>query len=295
MKNLRPYMMPVAMILGAIFYSFFDELAFFTPYIVFVMLFFTHCRLNFQTIKLEQMHIWLIIIQLFGSVIVYMILKPFNIYVAQGAFICVLAPTATAAPVITGILKGNIASVSAYSLLSNLTVSIVAPVIFTLIGNYSHLSFFESFLSILKPVFLLLFSPLAFAFLIQKYASSLAFKIGSYSGVSFYLWTIALCIVTGKTVQFIHNQGSSSYATEVIIALVSLIICVSQFLIGRKIGKLYNNTVAGGQGLGQKNTVLAIWMAQMYLHPIAAIGPGAYVLWQNLVNSYQIWLKRRNL
>jgi BASS family bile acid:Na+ symporter len=74
-----------------------------------------------------------------------------------------------------------------------------------------------------------------------------------------------------------------------------LIVCISQFLIGRSIGKQYNDTVASGQGLGQKNTILAIWMAQMYLNPIASIGPGSYVLWQNIINSYQVWLKRKTL
>jgi len=47
--------------------------------------------------------------------------------------------------------------------------------------------------------------------------------------------------------------------------------------------------------LGQKNTILAIWMAQMYLNPISSIAPGAYVLWQNIINSYQVWLHRKNL
>lgn len=82
---------------------------------------------------------------------------------------------------------------------------------------------------------------------------------------------------------------------EIAVAVSALVVCVSQFLIGRGIGKQYDDTIAGGQGLGQKNTILAIWMAQMYLNPIASIGPGAYVLWQNLVNSYQVWRKRKTL
>jgi len=36
-----------------------------------------------------------------------------------------------------------------------------------------------------------------------------------------------------------------------------LVICVSQFLTGRRVGRMYDDTVAGGQGQGQKNTVLA--------------------------------------
>ena len=43
--------------------------------------------------------------------------------------------------------------------------------------------------------------------------------------------------------------------------------------------------------MGQKNTILAIWMSQAYLNPIASVGPASYVLWQNIINSYQIALK----
>ncbi|MEO4837844.1 transporter, partial [Bacteroides uniformis] len=42
------------------------------------------------------------------------------------------------------------------------------------------------------------------------------------------------------------------------------------------------------------NTVLAIWMAYTYLNPLSSVGPGSYVLWQNLFNSYQLWKKRRD-
>ena len=45
--------------------------------------------------------------------------------------------------------------------------------------------------------------------------------------------------------------------------------------------------------MGQKNTILAIWMAQTYLNPLSSIVPAAYVLWQNLINSYQLWRKQR--
>ncbi len=34
-------------------------------------------------------------------------------------------------------------------------------------------------------------------------------------------------------------------------------------------------------------------MAQTYLLPIASVGPAAYVVWQNFVNSYQIYKKDR--
>jgi len=46
--------------------------------------------------------------------------------------------------------------------------------------------------------------------------------------------------------------------------------------------------------LGQKNTVLAIWMAVTYLNPLSSVGPGSYVVWQNIINSWQLWKKRKN-
>ena len=58
--------------------------------------------------------------------------------------------------------------------------------------------------------------------------------------------------------------------------------------MGRKVGAHFRDKVTGGQSLGQKNTVLAIWLALTYLDPIASIAPAAYVAWHNIVNSYQI-------
>ena len=67
-----------------------------------------------------------------------------------------------------------------------------------------------------------------------------------------------------------------------------------QFITGRRIGRRFRDKVAGAQGLGQKNTILAIWMAQTYLNPISSVAPAFYVVWQNIVNSYQLWLRRRD-
>lgn len=288
-------MMPIAMSLGAIFYTFFGYLSFLTPYLIFLMLFFTYCHLELNQIKFSKLHLWLILIQIVGSITVFLLLLPINKVLAQGAMICVLMPTATSAPVITGMLQGNVASLSAYSLISNLTVALLAPIIFSLVGKYTEMSFFESFVAIGQRVFTLLFLPFILAILLRKIAPQLTIRVGNFKSLSFYLWTFALSIVTGKTVQFIMLQEEKNYNMVIIIAGVALIICLAQFMTGRGIGKKYNDTVAGGQGLGQKNTILAIWMAQMYLNPMASIGPGSYVLWQNIVNSYQVWRKRKLL
>lgn len=62
-----------------------------------------------------------------------------------------------------------------------------------------------------------------------------------------------------------------------------------QFYFGRRIGRRYGDTITAGQSLGQKNTVLAIWMGYTFFTPVTAIAGGFYSIWHNLVNSYQLY------
>ena len=293
MYRLKPYMMPIAMTFGIMFYKLFDSFAFITPYLIFIMLFLTYNNLSFKNLRITSLHLILILIQIFSCLIIYFLLDNFNHVLAQSALICILAPTATAAPVIARMLGGNIASLASYSLLSNFSVAILSPFIFSYIGIHQETSFIQSFLLIFSQISPLLIAPFIATLIIRKLFPSIQKKLQSLTDISFYLWVLALSIVTGKTVSFILNQDSSGYTIEILIASCSLILCIGQFVIGRRIGRYFNDTITGGQGLGQKNTILAIWMAQVYLNPISSLGPGAYILWQNVVNSYQIWHRKQ--
>ena len=37
--------------------------------------------------------------------------------------------------------------------------------------------------------------------------------------------------------------------------------------------------------------VFGIWVTSTYLSPAASIAPGCYMLWQNVVNSWQIYYR----
>ena len=112
-----------------------------------------------------------------------------------------------------------------------------------------------------------------------------------------------------------HNVLSA-----VVICISALVACLLQFVIGRELGyhfpasshgKDYQDVVinpatapktpsgisriTAGQALGQKNTTLAIWMAQTYLFPLAALGPAAYMIIQNLFNARQLRAAARGL
>ena len=50
------------------------------------------------------------------------------------------------------------------------------------------------------------------------------------------------------------------------------------------------SSITAGQAFGQKNTSLGVWIAQMYLDPLSALGAAAYIIWQNLFNSVQLFV-----
>lgn len=286
-------MLPLAMLSGAFFYEFFQQLAFLTPYLIFSMLFITYCKLSFRDLKFRPLHLWLLVIQIVGSLLVYGVLVWFDPIVAEGCLICVLAPTATAAAVITGMLGGSVATLAAYTLISSLAVAVASPLIFTLLGEHAEMTFWDSVIHICKQVMPLLVLPCLSALLLEKVLPVVHRQLKKLQILSFYLWALGLTIVTGKTVYFIANQQGVNLTEEWWMAALALVICVVQFGLGRFIGRHYGDPVAGGQGLGQKNTILAIWMAQVYLNPLSSIAPASYVLWQNVINSFQLWMKNK--
>lgn len=286
-------MLPLAMLSGAFFYEFFQMLAFLTPYLIFSMLFITYCKLSFRDLKFSSLHLWLLVIQIVGCLVVYYALVWFDPVVAEGCLICVLAPTATAAAVITGMLGGSVACLAAYTLISSLAVAVASPLIFTMLGEHAELTFWDSVFYICKQVMPLLVLPCVTALLLEKVLPAVHRQLKKLQILSFYLWALGLTIVTGKTVYFIVNQEGTDVAEEWWMAALALVICVVQFILGRFIGRHYGDPVSGGQGLGQKNTILAIWMAQVYMNPLSSIAPASYVLWQNIINSYQLWKKRK--
>lgn len=294
LQIIKSYMMPIAMLIGFIFYKQFSQLAFLTPFLIGIMLFITYANIAFDKIRFSKFHYILLGIQLLGSTLIYCVLLPLNETLAQGAMICVLAPTATAAPVIAGMLGGDVESLTAYSLLCNLAIAFFAPICFALTGNVDAASFWHSVILIGEKVFALLLLPFILAYLLHRFLPKVHRQLKALKIISFYLWSFSLVIITGKTVHFVLEQATS-YLLEIAIASAAFIICLSQFILGRYIGSKYGNTISGGQALGQKNTILAIWMAQTYLNPIASVAPGAYVLWQNMVNSFQVWRVRKTL
>lgn len=313
LRFLKTYALFLSMMFGIVAHSIFTDISFvtkyfmdeplrditfITKYMLFVMLLVTYCKVSPRQMKPERLHYWLAALQLGGCFLFYALLYHLNEFAAEGALICILTPTATSAPVITGLLGGSVACLATYSIASNLAIAVIAPLIFSLLGAHgaaaeADLTFVQAFLIICQKVVPLALFPFFIAILLKRFLPSIHEYIRTRQGISFWLWVLALTLLMARTTNDLLQMDPSLQKSAFVVASVALAVCLLQFIVGRRVGRRFDNTVAGGQALGQKNTILAIWMAQTFFNPLVAIAPASYVLWQNLVNSYQMWKHNR--
>lgn len=179
-----------------------------------------------------------------------------------------------------------------YTFVSNLITALLIPICFPLIDKAADIHFFEAFTLILYKVFTVLVVPMILAYLVKHHAKRLCQRITSAKDLSYYLWGCSLLIVSGTTMKNILH-ANTTITFLLVIAVCSLLLCLFQFACGRVIGSRFGQTVNAGQALGQKNTAFAIWIACAYLTPLSSVGPGCYILWQNIINSWEIWDAQR--
>jgi BASS family bile acid:Na+ symporter len=259
-----------------------------TPVLIAAMLFITFCRVDIRQMRLEWSHLWMLLIQFVGAAVVYYAVTPLlGQEVGQGAMICVMAPIAMAAVVIGGMLGGNVTMMVTYSLACNLVTALIAPYMLHAFGNGDC-----TFAQIISRVAPTLIAPFVVAQLCRWLLPKVAAWFAAHSSISFYLWLISLILVMGRTTLFILNADADPMV-EVELALVALVLCFVQFKTGRFLGRYTGDVVATTQSVGQKNTIFAIWLSLNFLNPIASIAPTAYIVWQNLANSWQMWKHER--
>lgn len=309
MRFLKDWTLPIAMAAGAGGYFLFHYAGFLaplkpavwvavdilTPSLIFIQLFLTFCKIDLKDLRLTKWH-WIILAFQAVSALVMaavLILVPMNeVYreIFEGAMVCLICPTATAAAVVTDKLGGSAARITLYNLMSNILTAVFVPVVFPLIEVHSEMGFFPAFLKILSKVFPLLICPFLLAVLLKYIWPKAHDFFKARAGIAFYLWAVALALAIGQTVRSMHNSTAPA-AVLWMIAGAALLTCIVQFWFGKRTGKALGDTITAGQALGQKNSVLAIWMAYTYLNPVSSLAPGTYAVWQNIFNSWQLWRK----
>lgn len=288
-QTFRSISMPIGMVVGALFCRkivWIDTAlnGVLTPIFIFSMLFITFCCVDARKIRFSWMYVWMLLFQVVASFALYYLFAMIDVVVAQGAMICALAPVAMAAVVIGGMLGAKLENMVAYSLLCNVVIALYAPLLLHSFGNGEC-----TMMQILQRVAPLLIAPFVAGQFCRFALPKAGAWISNHRQLSFYIWLVSLVVIVGRTTCFIIDHKEANRQVEIMLAIVAFVICLLQFGVGRWIGRRYGDTVAGGQSLGQKNTVLAVWLSQAFLDPVSSVAPTAYIVWQNIVNSYQLW------
>lgn len=306
-RLLKDWTLPVAIATGCVVYMIFalvPQLDTFAtcaapvfdallPMFMFLVLFVTFCKVDFRRLRPVAWHWWLGAFQVFGvgvvmAAVIAFSLKGYRLILAEALLTCIISPCASAAPVVTQKLGGNLEEMTTYTFISNFITALMIPVCFPLLDGGREMHFLAAFSLILYKVFTVLVVPMLLAYVVKHHAKRLCQRIVSVKDLSYYLWGCSLLIVSGTTMKNIFH-ADTTLRFLLLIAAGSLLLCIFQFSCGRTIGRRFGETVNAGQGLGQKNTAFAIWIACTYLSPLSAVGPGCYILWQNIINSIEIW------
>ena len=342
MKDIKSFLdrnaLSLAMLVGVVGFPVFRHLTWMLPPLIFLMLFFTFCKINPLDLRLRTWHCVVLATQLILGIGIYYgllaigneVIERFGdkvigindiAIISQGLMLCILMPTATAAPIIAGKLGGSIQNLTSFTLLSNIATAIIVPLFFPMVNPSAGIEFATAFWMILKKISPLLLGPFFAAWLLRigynfyqrKKGSDKTFTLSKkWATMPFYVWVMTLIVLMADlTYTLIHQEYS--YWTIGILCVGSIATCLLQFGLGRWIGLRFPATTKGedyrdvlinpeaanysmeqvsritaGQAFGQKNTTLAIWMAQAYLVPVASMAPAAYIIWQNLFNSIQL-------
>lgn len=291
----RSLILPLAVLFGFLCHQWCTTLVIFVPYLIFTILLLNFTAVEIRKLRLLHMtgmNIALLLFQIVVSLGGYLLTKVLggDEIIAQGILIAIICPVAASSVVISCYLGANRETVTAHVILGNLMVAIVAPIFFSFIGVQQQMPFLESFWLILKRVSPIIAFPFFLALGLQMWIPAANAFINRFKGYSLYIWALALAITLGQTINFIFVHGGENRQSIIILGIVSVLICAVQFGVGKLIGHKYGDTVAGGQMLGQKNSALGIWMANIYLFPLASVSIALYSIWQNLFNSWQMYM-----
>lgn len=266
------------------------------PVLLFLMLFVAFCKIKPTDLKPHRWHLWLLLTQclLFAAACAALWLYPSTglRVIIEGFMLAIICPTATACAVVTQKLGGDSAATTSYTIIINMVVALLCPLLLPVAHPQEGLTFFPAFMVIIHKVFPLLIVPLFLAWFVRYLMPSFHKRIVATKDLAFYMWAVSLAIAIAVTCKALAHSHESMWNVGGI-AVVTLVACLFQFSFGKWIGAHYGKKMEAGQALGQKNTVFIIWLGYTFLSPITAAAGGFYSVWHNLVNSWQLYKKRK--
>lgn len=299
-----------SLIVGIVVYLLFSEITFLQPVgdfmgpklvscmpvVIFFILYITFCKIQLKELRPHTWHFILQLIRTALSALMVLLTALAPNYelrlLCEGLFVCFVCPTAAAAPVIVDKLGGKMESMTVYILIANCFTVVIIPMFFPMVERGANITFMLAFVLVLKRVFTVLIVPLILALLTRRFLPRVVEWIRSKHNLAFYLWAFNLSIVMGLANKTLFHATVST-SILLLMCVLPLFVCLFQFGLGKAVGHHFGDSITAGQALGQKNTVVGIWLTISFLNPYAAIAPCAYVIWQNIVNAVQLYYKEK--
>lgn len=215
------------------------------------------------------------------------LLRPLDEQLAQVAFFTAITPTATAAPVIVGLIGGNITYAVTTFILSGISISLLLPFLIPLVMHSGTIPF-QLIYDVFLRIGLVMFMPLIVALLLRAMMPSQAKVLAKRLGpTSFYAWIIVVILITANARAFLDQLPDIPWITLIATLLIAGVLCLTNFVAGYLLGGKFR--LECSQCLGQKNNSYTVYLALTYANPLVALGPTFYVFYHNTWNAIQLF------
>ena len=286
---LRPAMIVIPLVLGI----FFPQAAVLKPLIrwgMIAMLFMVYLQLDLRELKPRLAHWTILAANLGVGIAGYLVFKALGQReLAWAAFFTGITPTATAAPVIMNFLNGRVGFVVSGLVITNVGISLaLLPLIPAVTGNMS----WAFALDVFKNLVVIMVLPCVAALIVRKFRPEATAWPKKFKMLSLSIWSLLLFIISAGASQFLRSNAQVSPFVVVEIAGIAALICAVNFTLGYWIVPR-DLRREGSQTLGQKNTMLTLYLAMTFASPLAALGPTFYVICHNTWNACQLFMYDR--
>ena len=271
-------------IFAGVLFPFNHAYAYLIKYLLMVMLFFSFLQMEIKREDFKSSHLTILIINVLVPIIIYFILRPLNLELAQIIFITAIAPTAIATPVIVKLLKGRMEYTVVSILITNFSVAFLLPFLLPIVMNHTS---DITVMAVMKPVATVFLVPYLLAMILKRVSLKTGKKLAGFGKYLFYILVININLGTANASHYIREEMGFGHLVIYQIAAASLLLCILYFNLGKRIVPASLKT-EGSQSLGQKNNGFTLWVALTFMSPLAAVGPVFYILFQNLYISWKI-------
>ena len=224
------------------------ELSFLIRYNLIAMMFFAFLDFEIRRNLFRWIHARIFLANCIMGFLAFFIVQLFSPSLAPVAFITGIMPTAIAATVIIGFLKGEASFVVVSVLVTNVGMALLLPIFLPFVLQTEQP---VSTQSIVVPVFTTVFSPLLLALGLRKIFPKFMAKLLPFRPATFYLFVFNVFLASASASHFIRFELSEDWGLLWQTLFVTFVIFVSNFVTGDLLGRP-NERLEGQQSLGRK-------------------------------------------